>query len=359
VTASTLPDPEPRDDPALDRWITTGDLDELLREVDRRADRGDWDGVVIVANRARAATERGHQLWPAATFAEYRMALSAPPPWAAAVVESGYLAPGPLTEVVAQDHTFAELAGALPAGPARVQVAQERVLRGEVVTDDVAGDLPGSPRPWEPAYALARYRPNGEASADAPERIRTVEPVPIDAAVTVAEAPDAADGARALGDAVRHWRSASDGRVASAGVEGTAADAIAAVLSSRGVPLSARWVPVTVADAVALLAWAAASGGARGRRRGAATGRFEAWWVLATLTAQDDDWPVDPGSAAADLRWWIWEPGAHAGDVEPGWVCRLAVEDPLDGLAWALDATDRLVETSTDGTGPDPLPSLP
>ena len=56
MTASTLPDPEPRDDPALDRWITTGDLDELLREVDRRADRGDWDGVVIVANRARATT---------------------------------------------------------------------------------------------------------------------------------------------------------------------------------------------------------------------------------------------------------------------------------------------------------------
>ena len=103
-------------------------------------------------------------------------------------------------------------------------------------------------------------------------------------------------------------------------------------------------MPVSVADAVALLAWAAASGGARGRRRGAATGRFEAWWVLATLTAQDDDWPVDPGAAAADLRWWMWEPGAHAGDVEPGWVCRLAVEDPLDGLAWALNATDRLVD---------------
>ncbi|HMU81316.1 MAG TPA: hypothetical protein PKC57_13745, partial [Microthrixaceae bacterium] len=88
MTASTLPDPEPRDDPALDRWITTGDLDELLREVDRRADRGDWDGVVIVANRARAATERGHQLWPAATFAEYRMALSAPPPWADTVTRN-------------------------------------------------------------------------------------------------------------------------------------------------------------------------------------------------------------------------------------------------------------------------------
>ena len=116
---------------------------------------------------------------------------------------------------------------------------------------------------------------------------------------------------------------------------------------------------VAFSDGTALLAWAAASGGARGRRRGAATGRFEAWWVLATLTAQDDDWPVDPGAAAADLRWWMWEPGAHAGDVEPGWVCRLAVEDPLDGLAWALNATDRLVETSTEGPGPDPLPSLP
>jgi hypothetical protein len=93
-----------------------------------------------------------------------------------------------------------------------------------------------------------------------------------------------------------------------------------------------------MADAVALLGWAAASGGARGRRRGAATGRFEAWWALAVLTAQDDDWPVDPGPAAEELRWWVWAPEGPS----VGWLCRVAVEDPVDGLAWALDATDRI-----------------
>jgi hypothetical protein len=336
----TLPEPAPRDDPGLDRWITTGDLDELLREVDRRCDRGDWDGVVILRDRARAATERGHQLWPAASFAEYRMALSAPPPWAAGVVEGGYLAPGPLTEVVAQGHTFAELAAELPLGPARGHVAQERVLRGEVVTaaelgGDSAGGLPGRLLPWEPAYCLAEYRPDGEARFPGPDPVRTTTAVAPGDGTVVSD--DAADGARALADAVRHWRSHSEGVVRSAGVEGGAADAVAALVDGP-----AAWTPVGLSDAVARLAWAAASGGARGRRRGAATGRFDAWWVLAVLTAQDEDWPVDPGPAAGDLRWWVWEPGAGARvGGAPGWSCRLAVEDPVDGLAWALDATDR------------------
>ena len=94
---------------------------------------------------------------------------------------------------------------------------------------------------------------------------------------------------------------------------------------------------MAAADAASLLAWSAASGGAHGRRRGMATGRFEAWWALAVLTGVDDDWPTDPGPAAEALTWLLWEPD------EPtiGWSCRLAVEDPVDGLAWALDATDR------------------
>ncbi|UDY37245.1 DUF6183 family protein [Dermatobacter hominis] len=336
----TVPEPAPRQDPELDRWITTGDLDELLREVDRRCDRGDWDGVVLLRDRARAATERGHQLWPAATFAEYRMALSAPPPWAAGVVEGGYLAPGPLTEVVAQDHTFAELADELPLGPARDQVAQERVLRGEVLAEDRRADgpatgLPGRLLAWEPGYRLAEYRPNGDARFPGPDPVRTTGPVPQRDGTT--ESADAADGARALADAVRHWRSHSEGSIRSSGVEGTAAGAVDAMVDGP-----ATWAPVGLAEAVELLAWAAASGGARGRRRGAATGRFDAWWVLAVLTAQDDDWPVDPGPAAGELRWWVWEPGAaeRLGSA-PGWSCRLAVEDPVDGLAWALDATDR------------------
>lgn len=329
-----IPEPLPREDPDLDRWTTTGDLDELLREVDRRCERGDWDGVVLLRNRARAASERGHQLWPAATFAEYRLALQAPPAWAAGVVEDGYLAPGPLTEVVAQSHTFAELADALPHGPARMQVAQERVLRGEVVASEDAGELPGRLIGWEPGYELAEYLRNGDARFPAPPASAMTEPVRGDASEPTS---DAADGARALADAVRHWRTTSEGDVTSIGVLGTAADAVATLR-----PGPSHWAEVSVADATALLAWAAASGGSRGRRRGAATGRFEAWWVLATLTAQDDDWPTDPGPAAEELRWWIWQPGGHVGDATPGWVCRLAVEDPVDGLAWALDATDRI-----------------
>lgn len=338
-----LPDPTPRDDPDLDRWVSGGDLDELLREVDRRCERGDWDGVLLLRNRARSATERGHQLWPAATFAEYRLALDAPASWAVSVVDAGYLGPGPLTEVIAQGHSFTEVSAGLARGPARSQVAQERVLRGEVVAELDAGELPGRCLGWEPAYALAEYRRDGSARFPAPEPVAGLAPVTGRVAVHDA---DATDGARALADAVRHWRTASEGRVRSVGVEGGAADAVTTLLAetsedgARG--SAAVWAEVTLDRAVALLAWSAASGGARGRRRGAATGRFEAWWVLAALTDELDDWPLDPGPAASDLRWWVWEPGAQVGRVGTGWVCRVAVEDPVDGLGWALDATDRL-----------------
>ena len=38
----------------------------------------DWDGLVRLRDRCRAAVERGFQLWPAASLAEYRLALRAP-----------------------------------------------------------------------------------------------------------------------------------------------------------------------------------------------------------------------------------------------------------------------------------------
>lgn len=341
-------EPEHREGADLDRLVTTGDLDELLREVDRRCDRADWDGVVVLRDRARAATQRGHQLWPAATFAEYRLALAAPPAWAAAVVDGGYLASGPLTEVVSQDHTFRDLSPELPTGPARVQIAGERVLRGEVVADAEVGELPGRLLAWEPGYMLAEYLPSGEARFPAPPPIRVTEPL----RGRVLDHPahllaDDATGARALAEAVIHWRTTSDGTVRSIGVEGRAGDAVTTLLgedheSADGALMQVRCSEVALVDAVALLAWAAASGGARGRRRGAATGRFEAWWVLAALTATDDEWPTDPGPAAEELRWLVWEPGERVGDRSAGWVCRIAVEDPLDGVAWALEATDQL-----------------
>ena len=324
-----------RDD--LDRWISSGDLDELLREIDRCCDRGDWDGLVRLRDRARGAIERGHQLWPAASFAEYRLALGAPGPHAAAAVVdgAGWFAPGPLTEVVAQAHRWEEIGPHLAPGPRRDLVAQERVLRGEDLTPRWEGELPGRLLAWEPGYEVAEYRPDGQARFPAPDvpEPRTAVPPAVASAV---ECPDGLDAARALTDAVRHWADHSDGRVHAVSVEGTAADAVAALAGREGTSPAATMMPVGVADAAALIGWAAASGGAHGRRRGAATGRWEVWWVLAVLTGLDDHWPVDPGPAAGELRWYRWAAGPAT-----GWACRLAVEDPDDGLAWAIDATDR------------------
>ena len=146
----------------------------------------------------------------------------------------------------------------------------------------------------------------------------------------------AATAARALEDAVRHWAAHSDGTVRAICVDGSAADAIATITAGH----AALARPIGAADAVSLLAWAGASGGSRGRRRGMAAGRFEAWWALATVLGIEEDWPIDPGPDAEDLDWYVWAPR----EPTPGWVCRIAVADPADGLAWALDATDRVLD---------------
>src|SRR5207253_4563968 len=109
-----------------------GDLDELVRHVDRLCDAEDWDGLVDLRDRCRRALERGKQLWPAASLAEYRLALDAPGPWAAAVLVpgAGRFALGPLSEVTASTHTWAELAPHVPPGPLAAVPANERVVRG-------------------------------------------------------------------------------------------------------------------------------------------------------------------------------------------------------------------------------------
>jgi hypothetical protein len=112
------------EDPTLDRLVAGNDLDDLVREVDRRTEAADWDGLVRLRDRCRAALERGLQLWPAASLAEYRLALRAPAAWAGAVVVegAGRFALGPLAEVAASTHPWADLAPHLAPGPlARVR----------------------------------------------------------------------------------------------------------------------------------------------------------------------------------------------------------------------------------------------
>ncbi len=316
----------------LDRWLSIGDLDELLREIDRRCDKNDWNGVQVVGERARKAIERGHQLWPAASYAEYRIALDAPADSAAMAItdQSGYLAPGPLTEVIAQKHKWTDLSPHLPASAKRALVAQERTTRGENVPDADCGDeIPGVLSNWEPGYTLATYSDTG-VTDDAPDAHPATTAAP--PAESGVESPQAWDASAALHAAVAHWSTKSDGTVRSLGVAGTTANA----LGSLGLG-QLLWRESTVTEYAEILGWAAASGGSQGRRRGAASGRFEVWWTLAVLTAAEDDWPVDPGIEAERLIFGVWaEPAPTA-----GWECRLTVEDPDDGLAWVLDATDR------------------
>lgn len=337
------------DDDPVGAWIRTGDIDELLREVDRCCERRVWEALVELANRCRRSGTTGHQLWPVASFAEYRLALEAPAVVAGPVVDAGggYLGPGPLTEVVAQSHPWSELEAHLQDPVARRLVAQERVLRGEEIDDtvDPGGGTDGPPDhllPWESGYALAEYRPEG-GRFPAPGLPDPVHPVL--GAVRRPE-PECEEGVTALVDSLRHWSARSSGAVAACGVGGSAGDAITTLLAGLDPaggrtdpagPDPATWVELGPGEAAALLGWAAASGAARGPRRGAAAGRFDAWWTMAVLAGTDDDWPEGVGEAASELRWWRWRP--VSGEV--GWSCRLAVEDPEHGLAWALEATDR------------------
>ena len=118
-------------DDDLDDLIHAADLDGLVRMIDDRCSTGDWDGLLRVRDQARSAVKTGRQLWPAATLAEYRLALLAPPHHVAAVLDesdglSGQFTIGPLTEVAAQHHTWDALRSELTPSPRAAFVAHER-----------------------------------------------------------------------------------------------------------------------------------------------------------------------------------------------------------------------------------------
>jgi hypothetical protein len=320
----------------LEDAIADGDLDELLRWIDRLVDAADWDGLVHLRDRCRQAFhETGRQLWPAASNAEYRLALDAPPEWAASVLVegAGHFALGPLPEVVASTHPWAELAPHAPPTPAASLCAHERVVRGERVDGEHRVlDLPLAPQEWEPAYCVATYLPDRvELPSPDPPPLR-LEPL-VGGGVRPVHDPDVE---RALAALVEPWVIASGGSVTTVAVEGTAVDAVALLHDASDV----HWADVSAQDALARMAWAGASGGAHGRRRGAAMGRFGAWWAAAALTGLLDDWPPaadELGAAVGELRWSVWRPSA----ATRGWTLHLAVEDPGDGLAWAIAAVDQ------------------
>ena len=327
----------------LDDLIEAADLNGLLRAVDALCERRAWEELVELADRCEQALERGKQLWPIAMHVDYRLALEAPGDYAAGVLHPDVtrLTLGPLTEVAASTHAWAELADHIDAPQTAAYVAQERVLRGEALDGDERAhpevlDLPLHLEGWEPTYALATYRRDHVEVAEPWEpraRLRSAEP-----ATAPAIEDDEIDSA--LHDLVHPWTAESNGAARAAIVEGDALGALGHLAFG-----SVRIGALSVDEALQRMAWAAASGGAHGRRRGAALGRFMAWSAAGVIA--DLPWPPEPRALHAGLdrmRWYRWDEGAP----EKGWVLRIAVEHPDEGWAAALAATDLIEEDDED-----------
>ena len=333
--------------------IEAQDMNALLRVIDGMTASKAWDDLLDLADLCEVAVERGKQMWPIAAHIDYRLALEAPGDLAAEVLESHLVRfhPGPLSEVVASTHSWDELAPYIEAPHTKAYVAQERVLRGENLAGDPDAnvevlELPPFLAEWEPTYTLATYK------ADHVEVAEPWEPKEALGPLDGSPAPelDEDELTRALTDLVAPWTAESNGAARALVVEGSGAAAVCTLLAdmppslgSEGEMRGPRIGRLTTEEAVQRLAWAAASGGAHGRRRGAAFGRSLTWHTLALLT--DRQWPVEPqelGAAAHALEWYRWDEGAP----EEGWVLRIAVADPENGWAAALAAADVLAEGS-------------
>lgn len=314
--------------------IEASDTDALVRIVDGYAESRDWEALVALRRRCDEAVTRGKQLWGISEYVRYRLALDAPGEWAGPVVSEGpsRFTLGPLPEVAASTKTWADLEPYLEPTPERTMVANERVLRGEdlreIEVDTPVLELPLCLQEWEPRYPLAMYEPD-RVEAPSPPR-PSFRPKELDNAA--GEVVEDSESVSALLGVVEHWVASSNGRAQAVCVEGGVRAAVAALGVRR-----AGFDEVTSADAMAWLAWAAASGGAYARRRGAAAGRFSAWWAAHEIAGLE--WPVDPdelGGEIAKLSWYLWTDGSP----ETGWILQVAVESPAEGLAWALSAVD-------------------
>ncbi len=314
--------------------IEATDTDALLKIVDRMCAARSWEELIGLRVLCREAVVRGKQLWSIDEHIRYRLALEAPPPVAGSAVAEGRarFTLGPLAEVAAAHHTWADLDPHLPEGPGRAFFAHERVVRGEDLrlasVDRHVLELPLVCQPWEPEYPVAKYKSDrAEFPAPRQPRFETVATVP------AARVGDEAE--EALEALVATWVEESNGRADVACVEGDALGAIGAVGPSR-----VAIAEVDAQTALAWMGWAAASGGAHGKRRGAAAGRFGAWWAASSLTASD--WPPDPdelGEAISELTWYLWSDGSTS-----GWILRLAAEDRAAGLGWAISAADAAID---------------
>lgn len=311
--------------------IDRGDIDGLVRLIDDLTSDRDWETLFDLRTAARAAASSGRQVWPAATLAEYRLALRAPAPLAAQVLDdAGRFTLGPLTEVVAQDHTFEELAPHLAAGPIQAYVAHERAIRGESIGVEVfpALDIPPRLATWEPAYVLPTYRDSGIdlAAPEFPLGFTSCEFEPS----ARQSCTDITEAFRLL---IEPWVASESISWSVASTSGTPHSAVGALGVHAG-----RTARLESAEALAWLTWIGASGGPVGRRRGNAAGRFSTWWLLAALTNSLATWPPHGFDDLDRFDWFWWDDG----NDRQGWSVGLAVHDRSTGTSWACDAHERI-----------------
>ena len=317
--------------------IEAADLNGLLRVIDDLCATRDWDGLIDLADRCEDAVDRGKQLWPIAAHVDYRLALEAPGDTAATVLESDLarFAPAPLTEVAGSSHTWKDIAPYLEVPRTAAYVAQERVIRGEDLTADERAhadvlSLPLVLQEWEPTYARASFKGSVMEISEPWEPLVPTR----DLEVRPGEELDEPQLSSSLLDLVAPWTNESNGAARAVVVEG---DAVAAASSLSGDIL--RMTELNDEEALQRIAWAASSGGAHGRRRGAAFGRFLTWYTIAALG--DLEWPASAQAlygALRDLDFYLWDEG----EPEEGWILRIAVADRANGWAAALAATDIL-----------------
>jgi len=335
----------------LDDLVTRADLDGLVRLIDAECASRDWAHLLEIRAAARQAVQTGRQLWPAATLAEYRLALHAPADIATQVLrgEASRFTLGPLTEVIAQHHTWDQLAEFLPHEPQSTYVAYECALRGNEIAnaDDLfpALEIPVQRSSWEPQYQLAVYADN-EAVFEAPTLPPTSDATTCDTPTKDLTSLDAVTASRIENESVERaarqlveaWTTQSNGHCTTVLVSGEITNALGALgdLQTTSVNLRA----LSSQDALKWLAWAGASGGAHGRRRGAATGRFGAWWMLAALGDALHSWPLTAqraGGIAAQWSWSWWDNGPAS-----GWQLQLVAHNATTNMSWAINAHDAL-----------------
>jgi hypothetical protein len=337
----------------LEELVEAADLNALLRAVDGLCERRDWDGLVDLADMCEEALERGKQLWPIADHIDYRLALEAPGDYAGSVLgpDPSRFVLGPLTEVASSSHTWHALADYLETDVVAAYVAQECVVRGEKLGGDDRAhpevlELPVELLSFEPTYCLAKYLKHSVEIAEPWEPKDSMSPV----SPRPSEELDEPELTEALLELVTPWITESNGAARAVVVED---DAVAAA-STLAVD-EFRIGRLTTEEALQRMAWAASSGGAHGRRRGAALGRFTALYTGALIT--DLSWPPDFDDLADtldELNFFRWDEdevprGAKRADkagaaTSEGWVLRMAVEDPEQGWAAAISASDLLTE---------------